>query len=66
MGKAGFTNINRWVSLIIGRQVSDNTSYRRFTRILQGLISALADMGLGNSLTNSLPETCLLRNLCHS
>jgi O-antigen/teichoic acid export membrane protein len=97
MGKASFTNINHWLSLIIGRRATDNIGHRRYARVLQGLITAiagkgmsvvvglisvpltvgylgaerygiwmtistllawlsLADIGLGNSLTNALSE----------
>jgi O-antigen/teichoic acid export membrane protein len=98
MGKAGFTNISHWFSLLIGRSASASVSHHRYARILQGLISALAgrgvsvivslisvpltvgylgaerygmwmtistllawlslaDLGLGNSLTNAVSET---------
>lgn len=98
MGKASFTTINHWFSLICGRTSTDNLSHRRYARVLQGLITAmagkgmsvvvglisvpltvgylgaerygiwmtistllawlsLADIGLGNSLTNALSET---------
>jgi len=97
MEKAAFTNINHWFSLISGRLASENVGHRRYARVLQGLITAiagkgmsvvvglisvpltvgylgaerygiwmtistllawltLADIGLGNSLTNALSE----------
>ena len=98
MGKAGFSTINHWFSLISGRFVADDAGHRRYVRIFQGLLTAiagkgmsvvvslvsaaltvgylgaerygiwitvstlltwlsLADIGLGNSLTNALSES---------
>ena len=97
MLKAGVASLNHWTSLILGRDVASTDSQRRYARILQGLITAiagrgmsvivsflsvpltlgylgaerygvwmtistllawlsLADIGLGNSLTNALSE----------
>jgi O-antigen/teichoic acid export membrane protein len=97
MGKAGFTSISHWYSLLIGRSAAASVSHHRITRVLQGLITAiagkgvsvivglisvpltvgylgaerygmwmtistllawlsLADLGLGNSLTNAVSE----------
>jgi len=46
MGKAGFTHISHWFSLVCGRRATENISHRRYARILQGLISALAGKGM--------------------
>jgi len=57
MGKAGFTHINHWFSLICGRSSTENTSHRRYVRILQGLLTAIA--GKGMSIVVSLVSAAL-------